>query len=62
MADSPTHLKALSPSGNVFVPMLNEGELAVMQCFEFLFLAVARAGAWNVDATRRRRQQAARTS
>ena len=48
--------------GNVFIPMHNEGELAVMQCFEFLFFAVAGAGAWSVDATRRRRQQGARTS
>jgi putative oxidoreductase len=40
--------------GNVLVPMLNRGELAVLYCFVFLFFAVAGAGAWSVDALRRR--------
>jgi putative oxidoreductase len=34
--------------------MLNQGELAVMYCFVFLFFAVAGAGAWSVDAARNR--------
>ncbi len=40
--------------GNVLVPMLNQGELAVIYCFAFLFFAVAGAGAWSIDATRTR--------
>lgn len=38
--------------GHVLVPMLNGGELAVLYCFIFLYLAVAGAGAWSVDAMR----------
>jgi putative oxidoreductase len=38
--------------GNPLVPMLNEGELAVVYCFVFLFFAAAGAGAWSVDAAR----------
>jgi putative oxidoreductase len=38
--------------GNVLVPMLNDGELAVMWCFVFLYFAVAGAGAWSVDRMR----------
>ena len=40
--------------GNVLVPMLNRGELAVLYCFVFLFFAAAGAGAWSVDAARKR--------
>ena len=36
--------------GNVLVPMLNQGELAVLYCFVFLFFAAAGPGAWSVDA------------
>ena len=39
--------------GNALLPMLNGGELAVTWCFVFLYLAVAGAGAWSVDAARR---------
>lgn len=35
-----------------FLPILNQGELAVMYCFVFLFLAVAGAGSFSVDALR----------
>jgi len=38
--------------GNVLVPMLNQGESAVLFCFIFLFLAAAGAGAWAVDTMR----------
>jgi len=38
--------------GNVLVPMLNQGELAVLYCFVFLFFAAAGPGAWSVDARR----------
>lgn len=36
--------------GHFFMPALNEGELAVLYCFIFLFLAVAGGGSWSVDA------------
>jgi putative oxidoreductase len=40
--------------GNVLLPMLNQGELAVLYCFVFLYLVFAGAGAWSVDALRAR--------
>jgi len=40
--------------GNVLIPMLNQGELAVLYCFVFLYFAVAGAGTWSVDASWRR--------
>jgi putative oxidoreductase len=39
--------------GDVLVPMLNQGEVAVLYCFVFLFFAAAGAGAWSLDAVRR---------
>ena len=42
-----------APSGNVHMPMLNRGELAIEWCFVFLFFAAAGAGAWSVDSLRR---------
>jgi len=41
-----------APLGHVLVPMLNQGESAVLFCFIFLFLAAAGAGAWGVDTMR----------
>jgi len=41
--------------GHVLVPMLNEGELAVLYCFVFLFFALAGPGAWSVDGLIRRK-------
>jgi len=38
--------------GFVLSPMLNQGEAAVLFCFVFLFIAVAGAGVWSVDAMR----------
>lgn len=38
--------------GFALSPMLNQGESAVLFCFVFLFLAVAGAGVWSVDAMR----------
>ena len=43
---------AHASSGTPLVPMLNQGEAAVLYCFIFLYLAVAGAGAWSVDAAR----------
>ena len=45
--------------GHILVPMLNEGELAVLFCFVFLYLAAAGAGAWSIDAIRRNSQREA---
>ena len=45
--------------GHVFVPMLNQGQPAVLLCFIFLFLAAYGAGEWSVDAMLRRRRQSA---
>lgn len=48
------YFMAHGSQGNVLVPMLNKGELAVIYCFVFLYFAVAGAGTWSVDAMRRR--------
>jgi putative oxidoreductase len=48
------YFMAHASQGNVLVPMLNKGELAVLYCFVFLYFAVAGAGAWSIDAMRRR--------
>jgi putative oxidoreductase len=37
-----------------FFPILNQGELAVLYCFVFLYLAAAGGGAWSVDRARGR--------
>ncbi|MBN9243436.1 MAG: DoxX family protein [Mesorhizobium sp.] len=36
-----------------FFPIKNGGESAVLFCFIFLYLAVAGAGSWSMDAARR---------
>ncbi len=41
-----------APQG--FWPLLNMGELAVLYCFVFLYLAVVGGGAWGVDRMRSR--------
>ena len=41
-----------APGG--FWPLQNKGELAVLYCFVFLFLAVAGGGEWSVDRLLRR--------
>lgn len=33
-----------------FLPIVNRGELAVVLCFVFLYLAFAGGGSWSVDA------------
>jgi len=48
------YFMAHASQGNVLLPMLNHGELAVLYCFVFLYLVFAGAGAWSVDAMRRR--------
>lgn len=48
------YFMAHASQGNVLLPMLNQGELAVLYCFVFLYLVFAGAGAWSVDAMRGR--------
>lgn len=43
---------AHAPQG--FFPILNRGELAVLYCFVFLYLAAAGPGPWSLDAMRKR--------
>ena len=47
------YFMAHASQGHVLLPMLNQGELAVLYCFVFLYFAVAGAGTWSVDATRK---------
>ena len=46
------YFMAHAPQG--FWPLQNKGELAVLYCFVFLFLAVAGGGEWSVDRLIRR--------
>ncbi len=39
-----------APQG--FLPILNQGELAVLYCFVFLYLSVAGGGAYSIDEMR----------
>ena len=36
----------------MLLPMLNQGELAVLYCFVFLYFVFSGAGAWSVDSVR----------
>jgi putative oxidoreductase len=47
------YFKAHAPDG--FWPILNRGELAVLYCFLFLYIAAHGAGAWSVDGAIRRK-------
>ena len=46
----------LAHAPNGFFPLLNQGELAALYCFVFLYLAVAGGGAWGLDELRTRRR------
>ena len=48
------YFMAHASQGSVLLPMLNQGEPAVLYCFIFLYLVFAGAGAWSVDAMRGR--------
>jgi putative oxidoreductase len=37
---------------NAFHPIVNHGELALLYCFAFLFIAAHGAGIWSVDGER----------
>lgn len=45
---------AHAPRG--WLPMVNHGELAMLYCFLFLFIAAAGPGRWSLDALRVRRR------
>lgn len=47
------YFMAHAPNGSL--PILNQGELAVLYCFLFLYFAAAGSGIWSVDAARRNR-------
>ena len=49
------YFMAHAPHG--LYPMLNHGELAVLYCFVFLYLAVAGGGVWSVDQILGRRSE-----
>ncbi len=37
------------PNGHMFVPLMNQGDGAVLFCFIFLFIAAYGAGKWSLD-------------
>jgi putative oxidoreductase len=43
-----------APKG--FWPLQNKGDLAILWCFVFLYLAVAGGGAWSMDRSWRRKK------
>jgi putative oxidoreductase len=45
------YFMAHAPQG--FLPLMNQGEAAVLYCFSFLYLFVAGPGAFSVDAIRK---------
>jgi putative oxidoreductase len=44
------------------IPLVNGGELAVLYCFVFLFVAAHGAGIWSIDSVIRRRTPVVTTS
>lgn len=47
------YFMAHASQGHALLPMLNQGDLAVLWCFVFLYFVFSGAGAWSVDAMRR---------
>jgi putative oxidoreductase len=49
------HWALFGPNGpHSFFPLVNRGELAVVYCFVFLYLAAAGGGPWSLDRLRHR--------
>jgi putative oxidoreductase len=48
------YFRAHAPQGAL--PLLNRGELAVLYCFLFLYIASQGAGGWSLDAVMRRKR------
>jgi len=46
------YFMAHAVQGSPLMPLMNQGESAVLFCFIFLYLAAAGAGPWSVDAAR----------
>ena len=46
------YFMAHAPRG--FHPLVNGGEVAILYCFLFLYIAAAGAGPWSVDASRKK--------
>jgi putative oxidoreductase len=46
----------LSHAPRAFWPILNRGEVAVLYCFLFLYLAAAGPGPWSIDRARLRHE------
>ena len=44
-----------APQGDILMPMLNQGEAAVLFCFIYLALAATGGGCWSLDALRRKK-------
>jgi putative oxidoreductase len=49
------YFMAHASQGNPLLPILNQGDLAVLFCFVFLYFVFAGAGPWSLDAALRRR-------
>lgn len=47
------YFMAHAPKG--FWPVINQGELAILYCFVFLYLVAAGGGAWSLDHLREKR-------
>jgi len=45
------YFMAHAPQGGI--PLLNQGELALLYCFLFLYIAAHGAGIWSVDGSRK---------
>ena len=46
------YFMAHASQGHVLLPILNQGELAVLYSFVFLYFAFSGAGAWSLDSIR----------
>lgn len=47
----------ISHAPNIFYPIVNRGDAAVLYCFIFFYLAFAGGGRWSLDAWRARASQ-----
>ena len=45
----------IAHAGNALFPIQNQGELAILNCFLFLYIASRGSGVWSIDATRGKR-------
>jgi putative oxidoreductase len=49
------YFMAHAQRGNMFLPLTNGGDAAVLYCFIFLFLAMSGGGSWSLDRMMGRR-------